>query len=51
MNEQRMKIDFLGDLKRTDYCGDLRKKDAGREVTLMGWVQRRRDLGGSSSLN
>jgi aspartyl-tRNA synthetase len=39
-------IDFLGDLKRTDYCGDLHKKDAGREVTLLGWVQRRRDLGG-----
>ena len=38
--------DLLGDLKRTDYCGDLRTKDANREVTLMGWVQRRRDLGG-----
>ena len=39
-------IDLLGNLKRTDYCGDLKKKDANREVTLMGWVQRRRDLGG-----
>jgi len=39
-------MDFLGDLKRTDYCGDLRKKDENREVILMGWVQRRRDLGG-----
>ncbi len=39
-------VDFLGDLKRTDYCGDLRKTDVGREVTLLGWVQRRRDLGG-----
>ena len=39
-------IEFLGNLKRTDYCGDLRKKDAGREVVLFGWVQRRRDLGG-----
>jgi aspartyl-tRNA synthetase len=39
-------IDFLGDLKRTDYCGDLRASDAGREVVLMGWVQRRRDHGG-----
>jgi aspartyl-tRNA synthetase len=36
----------LGDLKRTDYCGDLRKKDVDREVILLGWVQRRRDLGG-----
>jgi len=46
MNESRMMIDLLGNLKRTDYCGDLRKKDVGREVTLLGWVQRRRDLGG-----
>ncbi|MBQ7529151.1 aspartate--tRNA ligase [bacterium] len=36
----------LNGLKRTDYCGDLRLKDAGRKVTLMGWVHRRRDLGG-----
>ncbi len=39
-------IDPFGNLKRTDYCGDLRKKDVGREVTLLGWIQRRRDLGG-----
>jgi aspartyl-tRNA synthetase len=41
-----MAIDFLGDWKRTDYCGNLRKEDRGREVTLLGWIQRRRDLGG-----
>jgi aspartyl-tRNA synthetase len=41
-----MAIDLLGNLKRTNYCGDLRKEDANREVTLLGWVQRRRDLGG-----
>jgi aspartyl-tRNA synthetase len=41
-----MMVDFLGDFKRTDYCGDLRKEDANREVILLGWVQRRRDLGG-----
>jgi aspartyl-tRNA synthetase len=41
-----MTIDLLGDLKRTDYCGDLRKNDVDREVVLLGWVQRRRDLGG-----
>jgi len=46
MNEPRMMIDLLGDLKRTDYCGDLNKKDVTREVILLGWVQRRRDLGG-----
>ncbi len=39
-------IDFLGDWKRTDYCGHLRLKDEGREVVLMGWVQKRRDHGG-----
>ncbi|MBQ3151319.1 MAG: aspartate--tRNA ligase [Clostridia bacterium] len=32
-------------LKRTDYCGNLRISDVGREVTVAGWVQRQRDLG------
>jgi len=39
-------VDLLGDLKRTDYCGNFRSSDVGREVILMGWVQRRRDHGG-----
>ena len=39
-------IEFLGSLKRTGYCGSLGRKDIDREVTLLGWVQRRRDLGG-----
>jgi aspartyl-tRNA synthetase len=38
-------LDFLGNLKRTHYCGALRVTDAGRPVTIMGWVHRRRDLG------
>ena len=32
--------------KKTHTCGDLTKKDAGRQVTLMGWVHTRRDHGG-----
>ncbi len=32
--------------RRTHTSGGLRPSDAGREVTLMGWVQNRRDLGG-----
>jgi aspartyl-tRNA synthetase len=31
---------------RTICCGELRKAQAGREVVLNGWVQRRRDHGG-----
>ena len=37
--------EFMTGLKRTDYCGDLRVSDVGREVTVCGWVQRARDLG------
>ena len=38
-------LDFLGDLKRTHMCGELRASDAGSNVVLMGWVNKRRDLG------
>ena len=38
-------LDFLGDLRRTDMCGTLRPADAGKKAVLMGWVNRRRDLG------
>jgi aspartyl-tRNA synthetase len=38
-------LDSLGNLKRTHYCGALRAEDAGRDVVVMGWVHRRRDLG------
>ncbi len=33
-------------LKRTHYCGDLRLSNLDEEVTLMGWVQKKRNLGG-----
>src|SRR3989454_8922772 len=38
-------LDFLGDLRRTHMCGVLRSSDAGKRAVLMGWVNRRRDLG------
>lgn len=38
-------METIKGLKRTDYCGNLRISDNGREVTLFGWAQRQRDLG------
>jgi len=38
-------LDFLGNLERTHMCGDLRAANAGEQVILMGWVNRRRDHG------
>ncbi|MGA8143356.1 MAG: aspartate--tRNA ligase [Candidatus Acidiferrales bacterium] len=38
-------LEALGNLKRTNYCGTLRSSDADKDVVLMGWVHRRRDLG------
>jgi aspartyl-tRNA synthetase len=38
-------LDTLGNLKRTNYAGNLRAADADENVVLMGWVHRRRDLG------
>ncbi len=32
--------------QRTHYCGELRADLVGQEVVLLGWVQKRRDLGG-----
>ncbi|MGK0503741.1 aspartate--tRNA ligase [Alteromonas sp. KS69] len=31
---------------RTDYCGNIDSSYIGQEITLCGWVNKRRDLGG-----
>jgi len=43
--ETSVALDFLGDLRRTHMCGELRASDAGKTVLLMGWCHRRRDHG------
>jgi aspartyl-tRNA synthetase len=39
-------LDFLGELRRTHTCGELRPSQEGSRALLMGWVHRRHDLGG-----
>ncbi|NLX64029.1 MAG: aspartate--tRNA ligase [Clostridiaceae bacterium] len=38
-------METMRGMKRTHRCGELTVADTGKEVVLMGWVQRRRDLG------
>src|SRR6476660_1886921 len=40
-----MEIEPLGQLARTHTCGALRAEDVGKDVILLGWVHRVRDLG------
>jgi len=37
--------ELLSGLKRTHYCTEVTERDIGSRVTVMGWAQRRRDLG------
>lgn len=39
-------VELLGSLRRTCYCGEVGIHQIGQEITLMGWVHRRRDHGG-----
>jgi aspartyl-tRNA synthetase len=45
-SEAIIMFDTLGDMRKTHTCCELGAEDVGAEVTLMGWVQRRRDHGG-----
>ena len=36
---------------RTNTCGELTWNDLGKEVTLCGWVQKSRDLGGTTFID
>ena len=38
-------LDVLGNLERTQTCGELRETDVGKQVVLMGWVAKKRDFG------
>ena len=38
--------EFLSGWKRTMRCAEASEQDVGKELTLMGWVQRARDMGG-----
>ena len=33
-------------IKRTHTCGDLNKSNIGEQISLNGWISKRRDLGG-----
>jgi aspartyl-tRNA synthetase len=44
--QNSVSLDFLGKLRRTQSCGELRASHVGSRALLMGWVHRRRDLGG-----
>lgn len=46
MTNSKEIIEKLNSWKKSHSCGELQKKDIGKNITLMGWVQSRRDHGG-----
>ena len=38
-------LEFMGNMRRTHYCGELRRENESQEVVVCGFVQRQRDLG------
>lgn len=44
-------MEALCGMKRTHMCAELRSQDIGKEITVMGWVQSRRNLGGLIFIN
>jgi aspartyl-tRNA synthetase len=38
-------MEWLENLKRTCYCGDVSEQQVNQTITLMGWIDRSRDLG------
>jgi len=45
METEAIRLDALGDWKRTHDCGALKAADIGHDALLMGWVNSRRDMG------
>jgi len=41
-----VRLEDLGDWRRTHTCGELTRAEANAKATLMGWVHRVRDHGG-----
>ena len=41
-----MKTEFMEGMKRSKMCQEVSLEDLEKEVTLMGWVDTRRDMGG-----
>ncbi len=46
VQESQVRLDQLGEWRKTADCNSLSAGDVGREALLMGWVQKRRDHGG-----